>query len=309
MTSQTTGLIVDTDVGFDDFLAIAFLLTQPSVRIEAFTVVNGICHVSEGARALLLLQEHAGISPAIPVYKGRRKPLRGTNEFPKKWRNQATQVIQKMGWGAPTGKAESIGAVDFLKQRLSNPSNPAQILALGPLTNIGATLRMAPGSAAAIQSMVAMGGAVGVKGNIPKHPDSEGNMYVDPRADEIVFASAVKPLLVPLNATSKVPLGKQFVNSFQSSTPVGQIVKAVLEIIETEFLDKNYPYDAWDPLASMAVAVPSVLQKVTPMALMVEQGGKSPGKTSRDPAGPANAQVAMSAQPKTFRTEFKAAFA
>jgi inosine-uridine nucleoside N-ribohydrolase len=92
--TATTPLIVDTDAGFDDVLAITYLLAS-GAPIEAFTLVNGISDVDEGARALLLLQEKAGLSTPIPIYKGSRQPMAGSNQFPDEWRHQATQIIEK----------------------------------------------------------------------------------------------------------------------------------------------------------------------------------------------------------------------
>ncbi len=74
-------LIVDTDAGSDDLMAIAFLLTRQDVRIEAITISNGLAHVPKGAANILRLLAFAGHSD-IPVYLGSETPLRRTAEFP-----------------------------------------------------------------------------------------------------------------------------------------------------------------------------------------------------------------------------------
>src|SRR5206468_773544 len=89
------------------------------------------------ARLLRLLrQEHAGLTPPIPVYKGSRDPMAGSNQFPDNWRHQATEIIDDLGWGEPSGTIGTQDAVDFLVQRLAHASAPAQVLAIGPLTNL-----------------------------------------------------------------------------------------------------------------------------------------------------------------------------
>src|SRR5215471_10158823 len=78
-------LIIDTDAGSDDLMAIAFLLSRDDVHIEAITVANGLAHVRAGGTNLLRLLELSG-KKNIPVYLGSEKPLRGSAAFPEEWR-------------------------------------------------------------------------------------------------------------------------------------------------------------------------------------------------------------------------------
>ncbi len=81
----TIPLIIDTDAGTDDLMAIAYLLGEPEVGLEAITVVHGLAHVRQGARNLRRLLLVAG-RPDIPVFEGEDKPLRGSRQFPPSWR-------------------------------------------------------------------------------------------------------------------------------------------------------------------------------------------------------------------------------
>jgi inosine-uridine nucleoside N-ribohydrolase len=303
-----TGLIVDTDAGFDDFLAITYLLAS-GAPIEAFTLVNGISDVDEGARALMLLQEKAGLTTPIPIYKGSRHPMAGSNQFPDKWRHQATEIIKDLDWGEPTGTIGTHGAVDFLVDRLADASNPAQILAIGPLTNLGRTLQRAPISAQAVQRLMIMGGAIGVKGNIPPALKAEGNIYVDPLAAQTVFGSTLMPTLVPLNDTNKVQITKAFIDGFNPPGPLGAICKAVLMIIEKKFIGPHQPvYDAWDPLAAVALNTPSVLVDMMRIDVEVVQSGTNAGETVKG-TGAADVDVAKSASAAIFKEAYTAGFA
>lgn len=303
----STPVIVDTDAGFDDFLAITFLLAS-GVPIEAFTLVDGISDVDEGAKALLLLQQHAGLTTPIPIYKGSRHPMAGANHFPNPWRHQATQIIQGLGWGEPDKTIGTHGAVDFLVQRLSDAGNPVEILAIGPLTNLARVLEASPSSAQAIQRLTIMGGAVGVPGNIPPANVAEGNIYVDPLAAQTVLSSSLTPTFVPLNATSRVPITKEFIDSFNPTVPLGTIAKQILEIIAGKFIQPHQPpYDAWDPLAAVAITNASVLQQVTSMELQVVQSGTNSGQTVQGTATP-NSQVAEGADAEVFRRDYRSAF-
>jgi inosine-uridine nucleoside N-ribohydrolase len=304
----TTPLIVDTDAGFDDFLAITYLLAS-GAPIEAFTLVNGISDVDEGARALLLLQEKAGLRTPIPIFKGSREPMAGSNQFPDKWRHQATEIITDLGWGEPAGTIGPIGGVEFLIERLSDASRPARILAIGPLTNLGRTLQQAPHCARAIQQLMIMGGAIGVKGNIPPALKAEGNIYVDPLAARTVFHSKIGPTLVPLNDTNKVQLTKAFIDGFHPPGKLGAIGKAILTIIEKKFIKPGQPaYDAWDPLAAVALHTPSVLVDMMRIDVEVVQSGTDAGETVKG-SGAADVDVARSASAAIFKEAYTAGFA
>jgi purine nucleosidase len=303
-----TPLIVDTDAGFDDFLAITFLLAS-GTPIEAFTLVNGISDVDEGARALLLLQEKAGLTTPIPIYKGSRHAMAGSNEFPAKWRHQATEIIKDLGWGEPTGTIGTHGAVEYLVERLSDASNPARILAIGPLTNLGRTLQQAPNSTQAIQQLMIMGGAIGVKGNIPPALKAEGNIYVDPLAAQTVFSSTLMPTLVPLNDTNRVRITREFIDNFNPPGTLGAICKSILTIIEKKFIGPHQPaYDAWDPLAAVALNTPSVLIDMMQIDVEVVQSGTDSGETVKG-TGAADVNVAKSASAAIFKEAYTAGFA
>ncbi|HWB98784.1 MAG TPA: nucleoside hydrolase [Bryobacteraceae bacterium] len=301
-------LIVDTDVGSDDLLAISFLLSRPDIKIEAFTVANGLAHVPAGAEILLRLEGAAGT--LIPVYLGRESPLRGDVHFPKAWRQQSdTQPGVELP--PPISRPQQESAVDFLKKRLADTSKPVTILALGPLTNLGQLFQESPASTAAVRQLIIMGGAVGVPGNAPenaKSPVAEWNIYVDPYAAQLVFQAGMQPLLVPLNATNTVPIGEDFVKQFraQAHTRLGTIVDEVLAG-DQPYIHQHSFY-AWDPLAAVAVAEPSVVTH-SPMYLeVIQQAGPTLGETAAIPGQQPNLEVSTSASADIFRQTFLAAF-
>jgi inosine-uridine nucleoside N-ribohydrolase len=304
------GLIIDTDVGFDDLLAILFLLSQPTIEIEAFTVVNGICDPEGGARALLKLQEMIG-GLNIPVYVGATQPMSGSNAFPSQWRHQAHELY----WGKPDRSPESVSAFDYLSGVLRKPGS-VSILAIGPLTNLGMVLEQAE-PVAQIARMAIMGGAIHAKGNIPGTRWSEGNMYVDPLAARKVFAANLHPVLVPLDASDHVPIDKGFLDEFfaipaSRRSPLWPFADQVLQQISRQFVDpppptRSQPYFAWDPLAGVSIADPGVLSDIGELDVVVELDGDNPGRTTSG-RGAANARVAMAASAKTFRSQFMAAF-
>jgi len=84
-------VIIDTDAGSDDLMAISFLLSRPDIRVEAITIVNGMAHVPAGGRNVLRLLALAG-RHEIRVYLGRETPLSGNAEFPAEWRRNSDDL-------------------------------------------------------------------------------------------------------------------------------------------------------------------------------------------------------------------------
>src|SRR5580704_8277195 len=164
LTPQPPGIIIDTDAGSDDILAIAFLLSHPSVHIDAITIANGLAHVDAGARNLTRLVEMTGRAN-LPVFAGRPAPLKGSAEFPPEWRKNADDlpgVTLPAGARPPSAKR----AADFLIEYLKDQKHRVRILALGPLTNLAEALEREPAVARSIQEIVIMGGAIKVPGNL-----------------------------------------------------------------------------------------------------------------------------------------------
>ena len=116
LAASAQPIIIDTDCGSDDLMAIAFLLAHPTVRIEAVTVANGLVHVDAGARNIVRLLELAGRKD-IPVFAGRAAPLRGHNEFPAEWRKTSDE-LPGVTLPRATRQVERKPAADYLMERL-----------------------------------------------------------------------------------------------------------------------------------------------------------------------------------------------
>jgi pyrimidine-specific ribonucleoside hydrolase len=297
-------IIIDTDAGSDDLLAIAFLLSRPDARIEAITVVNGLAHVDAGARNVARLLKLSG-HPEIPVFAGAAHPSVGSAEFPAQWRRTSDDLP---GVELPkTGGAQKGSALEYLRKRLANGSAPVRILALGPLTNLAEAMRgVRP---AGVREIVIMGGAIRARGNLSDgglfktdNKYAEWNIFVDPAAADSVFRSGAPITLVPLDATNQVPVNAAFAADLQSRAkgPLGRFVGQVLRS-DKESIDGGYFY-AWDPLAAVALVAPGVVT-TEPMRIEIRRGAKETGRTVAA-SGAANAQVAMHANSALFRSVF-----
>ena len=309
-------ILIDTDAGSDDFMAVALLLSQPGVAIDAITVVNGLAHVDAGARNMGRLLDLAGRT-RVPVFRGRNAPLRGNAEFPAEWR-KISDDLPGVELPPASRPPESKRASDFLVERLRNAREPIQILALGPLTNIAEALERDRSLAAHIREIVIMGGAVHVPGNLQdggvfhtNNSTAEWNIFIDPLAARIVFRSGVPIRLVALDATNKVRIGPEFLREFESKlesksgSPLGRVVAEVLKS-DRETIDAGIFY-AWDPLAAAALLRPSIV-KTAALHIDIKQDAPEEGRTMESPGRP-NAKVAVDADAAAFRALFLEAFA
>lgn len=311
---QKPPVIVDTDCGTDDMMAISYLLAGKEVDLRAVTVVNGLAHVERGAANILNLLELAG-KRNIPVFIGESHPLAGNAAFPDEWRRLSDNPP---GVQLPqSGRApEKESAVDYLAKQLRlPPGGPSlRILALGPLTNLAKALEAKAGRVRGIRSIVIMGGALNAPGNLgdggifkTSNKTAEWNIYIDPLAASRVFASGVPIEMVPLDATNHVPIDSAFVHSFskKAATPLSRFISQLFAS-EKGFIDLHAFY-AWDPLAAVILVHPGI---ATFKDLGIEIATTPPvdGRTLARRGRIPNARVALDADAAAFLRLFTAAF-
>jgi pyrimidine-specific ribonucleoside hydrolase len=301
-------VIIDTDAGADDLLAIAFLLSRPDVHVEAITIVNGLAHVPAGGRNVLRLLALAGRKD-IPVYLGRDTPLSGTQEFPAAWRS-ATDELSEITLPEPARSVESRSAADYLLKRLLDAAHPVQVLTLGPLTNLAEVFSHTPRAARTGRQLVIFGGAIRVSGDLgeggsfqTENASAEWNMYVDPAAAKIVFTSGAPIRLVPLDATQRVPFDMALFEQIksQAATPLANFVAAMLSK-DREQIRQGF-YFAREPLAAAVLVNPGVVT-FRPVALDISEKPGEVGRTVEIKNRRANAQVAIDADNLKFRDVF-----
>jgi inosine-uridine nucleoside N-ribohydrolase len=305
-TTEPFPLIVDTDAGIDDLMALAFLLASPGVRLEAITVGTGLARVEPGAHNVLRLLDLAG-RPDIPVFLGRPTPLAGERAFPESWRD-LTDALPGVDLPTTARGPEARPAAKFLAERLSDASRPVDVLALGGLTNIAEALDASENGAAAVRKLVIMGGAVDVPGNLHEAGENENvtaewNFHIDAEAARRVFASGVPIRLIPLDATDRVPLDRSYIAALRGAdhAPLARMVVQLLEIV-VEFMDAGNYY-AWDPLAAVTL-VDSTVVTLRPAAVAIRLDPPEDGRSVAEAGGAPNALVAFDADARRFRHWF-----
>ncbi|MBC2835381.1 nucleoside hydrolase [Paragemmobacter straminiformis] len=213
MTHSPRKIIIDTDPGQDDAVAILLALASPEdVEVLGITAVAGNVPLPLTQKNARIICELAG-KPATRVFAGCDAPL-------KRKLVTAEHVHGKTGLDGPQ-MADPVmplqpeHAVDFIIETLRRePAHTVTLCPLGPLTNIATAFAKAPDIVARVQQIVLMGGAYFEVGNIT--PAAEFNIYVDPEAAEIVFKSGISLVVMPLDVTHKALTNRARVEAFRA---------------------------------------------------------------------------------------------
>ena len=173
-------VIIDTDPGTDDALAILLALSSPELKVEALTVVPGNVTAAQGLENALKLVSLAG-RPDIPVAAGAQKP-----PFQKLVTAESHGLNGLADINLPPARCspDSRFAPDLIIELAHRYPHEVTLVTLGPLTNIALALNKDPSLAGLVKEVVMMGGAIS-GGNIDAV--AEFNIYVDPEAAQIVF--------------------------------------------------------------------------------------------------------------------------
>jgi purine nucleosidase len=195
-------IIIDTDPGQDDAIAILLALASPEeITVEAIVAVAGNVPLSLTAANARKICELAA-RPDIPVYAGCPGPMAARPLVTAEHVHGATG-LNGPDLPEPTMPLQPQHGVDFIVNYLrAEPAGAITLCALGPLTNIAMALIKAPDIATRIREIVLMGGGYFEGGNIT--PTAEFNFYVDPHAADIVFRSGVPIVMKPLDVTHRV---------------------------------------------------------------------------------------------------------
>jgi purine nucleosidase len=222
-------IIIDTDPGQDDAVAILLALASPEIDLLALTCVAGNVPLDYVTRNARMVCELAG-RPDVPIYAGCDAPLKRTLIT-------AEHVHGKTGLDGPVLPEPTMPlapghAVDFLIDTLrTEPLGTVTLCPIGPLTNIATALIKAPDIAERVQEIVLMGGAYFEVGNIT--PAAEFNIYVDPEAAQVVFRSGIPITVMPLDVTHKALVTRPRNDAFRNlDNAVGPAVAEMTDFFE-----------------------------------------------------------------------------
>ncbi len=296
--SNPLRLIIDTDTGVDDALALMMALAHPNTHILAITAVHGNVLLEQVTRNVALVLEQMD-APEIPVFPGAARPL-----VAAPLDGGSTEIMGPDGLGGATAvypssrrRAESEHAALALIRLAREHAGTFTLVALGPLTNLALALRLDPAFPQRVSRLVIMGGAVNARGNTS--PVAEFNIMSDPEAAAVVFEADFPDIwLLPWETTLAYPLPWETYRAWQMDTPrarlLGHLADHTARVLQEHFHAPGYLLP--DPLA-MAVALDQDLVQDAPQAAVrVEtQGRWARGLTAVDWQGrwelPANVHV------------------
>lgn len=232
-------IIIDTDPGQDDAVAILLALGSTEIDVVGITAVAGNVPLKLTEKNARKICELAG-RPDIKIFAGAIRPL--MRELVT-----AEEVHGQTGLNGPqlpdpAMKLQEQHAVDFIVETLMREESGAITLcALGPLTNLALALIREPKIAPRIREIVLMGGGFFEGGNVT--PAAEFNIYVDPHAADIVLKSGVPIVMMPLDVTHKALTTARRTAAIRNlGTRVGQAVADMLEFYE-RFDEEKYGTD------------------------------------------------------------------
>ncbi len=236
---MTHRIVIDTDPGQDDAIAILLALASPEIEILGITSVAGNVPLHLTTKNVLKTLELARRGE-VPVYAGAEAPL-ARSPITAEYVHGATG-LDGPDLPEPSLRPRDGHAVDFIIDTLRRePAGSVTLCALGPMTNIALAFESAPEIAGRLARIVAMGGAWSEGGNTT--PAAEFNIHADPHAAHAVFRVGVPIVLHPLDVTHKTLTRTARVDGFRRlGTPVGRAVAEMMDFFE-RFDERKYGTD------------------------------------------------------------------
>jgi uridine nucleosidase len=294
---MTKKLIIDTDPGIDDAMAILFALAAAAlphgpaqdttfrwdIDVVGLTTIFGNVSTERATQNALHLLEVAGRTD-IPVAQGAARPLvlpfRGAAEFV-----HGADGLGNTNPTAPGGTRHPLSAAHFIVETIMAHPGEVTLVPIGPLTNIALALLLEPQITSHVAEVVMMGGAATVNGNV--NPAAEANIYNDPHAADLVFTADWPITMVGLDVTTKVAMDRAYLTALcLPEKRTGPYIEAICAFYlafhqQAHKVDATYTHD---PSAIAYLMAPALFQTIQgPIRVMTE--GLSRGQTLMDRRG------------------------
>lgn len=276
-------IIIDTDPGVDDSMAILLAFNSPELEVVGLTTVFGNVTTTNGTQNALRLVEFADHAH-VPVAHGAELPLQAPLL-------EIAEVVHGAdGLGntnqpPPQGKAVEQAAAQFIVETVMRHPGEITLVPVGPLTNLALALRLEPRIVQNVAGVIVMGGAATVNGNVS--PAAEANIWHDPHAADVVFTAGWPITMVGLDVTEATIMTEGFLRSLKATG--SRAASFIYDI--TRFYQK-FHYDLYgvddihthDPSAIMYALDPTLFTTVQgPMRVLTE--GIAIGQTLLDRRG------------------------
>jgi len=276
-------LLIDTDPGVDDAMAILFALNSPELDLVGLTTIYGNVYVEQATENALRILEFAGHGD-VPVAQGAAKPLltplEGVADFV-----HGSDGLGETHQPPPKGQAVDQPAAEFIVDAIM--ANPGQItlMPVGPLTNIAIAVELEPRIVDNVAQVVIMGGAATVNGNV--NPAAEANIWGDPHAADIVFGAGWPLTMVGLDVTMQIVMDAAYLDALRDE---GGRTAAYIHDITRFYLDFHRQIHGLDGLhthdpSAVAYAIDPTLFTTISGGMRVLTEGIAAGMTLMDRRG------------------------
>lgn len=307
-------VILDVDTGSDDAVAILAALLSEELDVLGICTVWGNLEVEQTTYNTLALVSALGME--TPVYAGCSRSM-VKDRTPARVSGGKLEPILKDGKmlamhprrlpGLPDTERtpETLHAVEYYYQALREATEPVNIVAVAPLTNLGFLFRLAPELAGKVGELVIMGGGLGVTN---ASSCGEANTWHDPEALQILLDAGLSPLLVTLDATHSAALTEEDcallegTGTFAGRFAAG-LIRQRIGYEQARFPGRGDWSPVHDALAVCALLDPSLLTRVEEAHCRIECTGACDGEVLVDRRArpqPPNARLALEADRKRF---------
>lgn len=299
---STHKIIIDTDPGIDDAMAVLYASLDPDIELVGLTSIFGNVTIDVATRNSLVLLEMAGIE--APVAQGARAPI------VQPAREVAWFVHGHEGFGAippiqPTTQVIAEPAHEFICNQING--NPGEIILcpVGPLTNLALALEHDPGIVERVKSVTVMGGSLDDGGNAS--PYAEANIWQDPHAAEAVFAASWPVTMIGLDVTHRILCSpEEFAGLPNIAQKLGGFLNEAAQFYFDFHLKENKLRGCHmhDPAAVISIVDPEFFSfDETPLSVTLE--GERIGETIRNSKGnKPNIRVATKVDSDAVKSKF-----
>ncbi|KAJ0028098.1 hypothetical protein Pint_35998 [Pistacia integerrima] len=273
-------LIIDTDPGIDDSMAILMAFQTPQLEILGLTTIFGNVTTEDATRNALLLCEIAGC-PGVPVAEGSSEPLKGGTPRVADFVH-GSDGLGNISLPPPKSKKCDKSASEFLVEKVSEYPGEVSVLALGPLTNLALAIKRDSSFASKVKNIVILGGAFFALGNV--NPAAEANIYGDPEAADVVFTSGANIVVVGINITTQVKMtDADLLELAESKGKHAQLLSDMCKFYRDWHVKSDGVYGIFlhDPVSFVAVVCPDLFTYKKGV-VRVETHGISVGHTLMD---------------------------
>lgn len=262
-------VIIDTDPGTDDAMAIILALNSPEFKVEALTVVPGNVEAWQGLENALKIVSLADRCDVM-VASGAQHPLNQKLITAQYWHGK--NGLANVELPASKCKADPRFGPDLIIEMIHKYPHEITLIPIGPLTNIALAVSKDPSIAALVKDIVIMGGSIS-GGNV--NGAAEANIYNDPEAAQIVFNAGWMVTMVGSDVGERTLITRKYLGELQSSHgPQSDFISKIADFYLTRSEKSGYNGAAmYDPLA-VGIALDPTLGTLKEMHVDVETRGE-----------------------------------